>query len=55
MNMYSKYLIAQIIVLFLVGSMFGSPGLFIAFVLSVVIFFIVRGVKRIVEEEDNNP
>jgi hypothetical protein len=52
MSMYSKYLIAQIIVLFLVGSFFGPPSIFIAGVLSVAFYFIVREVKKINEEID---
>jgi predicted PurR-regulated permease PerM len=52
--MYSKYLIAQIIVLFLVGSFFGAPGIFIAGVLSVVFYFIVREVKKANEELDSD-
>lgn len=53
MSMYSKYLIAQIIVLFLIGSIFGLPGIVIAGVLSVAFYFIVKCVKKIIEEDSD--
>lgn len=52
MSMYSKYLIAQVIVLFLIGSIFGLPGIFVAGVLSVVFYFIVREIRKVNEEID---
>jgi translation elongation factor EF-Tu-like GTPase len=51
MSMYSKYLIAQTVVLFLIGSFFGPPGIFIAGVLTVVFYFIIREVKKVNEQQ----
>lgn len=53
MSMYSKYLIAQIIVLFLIGSIFGLSGIVIAGVFSVAFYFIVKIVKKIIEEDSD--
>jgi 4-hydroxybenzoate polyprenyltransferase len=51
--MYSKYLIAQSIVLFLIGSIFGLPGIIVAGVVSVAFYFIVTGIKKTIEEDSD--
>lgn len=51
--MYIKYLIAQTFVLFLIGSLFGAPGLYVAAVLSVLIGYIVFQIKKINDEVEN--
>ncbi len=46
MNIYNKYLFVQILFMYFVGAFFGAPGIFIATVLSIVVFFFVREIKK---------